>query len=35
MAPTIIPQVFREMVVTNGLDYKVETQLIPAFEELG
>ena len=29
-----IPQVFREMVVTNGFDYKVETQLIPAFEEL-
>ena len=26
---------FREMVVTNGFDYKVETQLIPAFEELG
>ena len=30
-----IPQIFREMVVTNGFDYKVETQLIPAFEELG
>jgi len=29
-----IPQVFREMVVTNGFDYKVEAQLIPAFEEL-
>ena len=29
-----LPQVFREMVVTNGLDYKVETHLIPAFEEL-
>ena len=24
-----IPQVFREMVVTNGLDYKVQTQLRP------
>jgi len=30
-----VPQVSREMVVTNGFDYKVETQLIPAFEELG
>jgi DNA modification methylase len=29
-----IPQVFREMVITNGFDYKIETQLIPAFEEL-
>ncbi len=29
-----IPQVFREMVVTNGFDYKIETQLIPAFEEV-
>ena len=29
-----MPQVFRDMVVTNGLDYKIKTQLIPAFEEL-
>jgi DNA modification methylase len=29
-----IPQVFREMVVTNGFDYKIETQLPPAFEEI-
>ena len=29
-----LPQVSREMVVTNGFDYKVETQLIPAYEEL-
>src|SRR5579883_991591 len=29
-----IPQIFREMVVTNGFDYKVETQLVAAFEEL-
>ncbi len=30
-----VPQIFREMVITNGFDYKVETQLIPAFGELG
>ena len=30
-----VPQVSREMVVTNGFNYKVETQLIPAFGELG
>ena len=30
----LLPQVFREMVVTNGFDYKVETHLMPAFEEL-
>jgi DNA modification methylase len=29
-----IPQISREMVVTNGYDYKIESQLIPAFEEL-
>ena len=29
-----IPQVFREMVVTNGFDYKVQTQLMAAYEEL-
>lgn len=29
-----VPQVFREMVITNGFDYKVEVQLIPAFQEL-
>ena len=29
-----LPQVFREMVVTNGFEYKIETQLIPAFREL-
>jgi hypothetical protein len=29
-----IPQVSREMVVTNGFDYKVQTQLIAAYEEL-
>jgi 16S rRNA G966 N2-methylase RsmD len=29
-----VAQVFRELVVTNGLDYKIETQLIPAFQEL-
>jgi len=29
-----IAQVSREMVVVNGFDYKVETQLIPAFDEL-
>jgi hypothetical protein len=27
-------QISREMVVTNGFDYKVESQLIPAFEEI-
>ena len=30
-----VPQVSREMVVTNGYDYKVETQLIPAFVGAG
>src|SRR5271157_3667680 len=29
-----IPQISREMVVTNGYYYKIESQLIPAFEEL-
>ena len=29
-----VPQISREMVVTNGYDYKIETQLIPAFAEL-
>jgi DNA modification methylase len=29
-----IPQVFRELVVTNSLDYKVDNHLILAFEEL-
>jgi hypothetical protein len=29
-----IPQVFREMVVTNGFDYKVDTQLTTAYEQL-
>jgi DNA modification methylase len=29
-----IPQIFREMVATNGFDYKVESQLLPAFEEI-
>jgi hypothetical protein len=29
-----IPQIFREMVATNGFDYKVEIQLVKAFGEL-
>ncbi len=29
-----LPQICREMVVTNGFDYKVESQLIPAFEKV-
>jgi DNA modification methylase len=29
-----IAQVSREMVVTNGFDYKLKSQLIPAFQEL-
>jgi DNA modification methylase len=29
-----MPQIFREMVVTNGFDYKVQTQLMAAYEEL-
>ena len=29
-----IPQISREMVVTNGYYYKIESQLTPAFEEL-
>lgn len=29
-----IPQIGREMVVTNGLYYKIERQLIPAYEEM-
>ncbi len=29
-----LPQISREMVVTNGFDFKVETQLIPAYGEL-
>ncbi len=29
-----IPQISREMVVTNGYYYKIKSQLIPAFEEL-
>lgn len=29
-----IPQVFRELVATTGFDYKVESQLIPAFNDL-
>ena len=28
-----MPQVFREMVVTNGFDYKIENQLIAAYAE--
>lgn len=29
-----MPQIARDMVVTNGLYYKIEKQLIPAYEEL-
>lgn len=29
-----IPQISRDMVVTNGLYYKIEQQLIPAYQEL-
>ena len=29
-----LPQVYREMVVTNGFDYKIETHFVPAFGEL-
>jgi DNA modification methylase len=29
-----IPQVFRELVVTNSLNYKVDNHLLPAFREL-
>ena len=29
-----IPQISRELAVENGLEYKIETQLVPAFEKL-
>src|SRR5207249_1621333 len=29
-----VPQLSREMVVTNGFDYKVEQRLVPAFASM-